>query len=128
MKGFQSFLVSTKNVLLSVTGGNCRCTLYLAEPPTRFELATSGLQNRCSTTELQRHHNGIDWWYFFVYHHIFPGLRIAKNTTVQITITIMDIYTNRNILFRYKSNVTLDMLPFNIRSDFKIHNLLGGMI
>ena len=27
---------------------------FRQEPPTRFELATSGLQNRCSTTELQR--------------------------------------------------------------------------
>ena len=28
--------------------------MFCQEPPTRFELATSGLQNRCSTTELQR--------------------------------------------------------------------------
>ena len=27
--------------------------MFCQEPPTRFELATSGLQNRCSTTELQ---------------------------------------------------------------------------
>ena len=31
----------------------------LLVPGERFELPTNGLQNRCSTTELTRHHEGI---------------------------------------------------------------------
>src|SRR3974390_2301737 len=42
-----------------IARGNRRKYLKLLVPGERFELPTNGLQNRCSTTELTRHSEGI---------------------------------------------------------------------
>ena len=73
-------------------------------------------------------HDGIDRRYIFMYNNFIPIATITHYTAIKVVAIIMNINTDRNIFIRYKPDISFDVFPFDERSNFKIHNLLGGMI